>query len=97
VAEAAGASDNTPKAEDRHPTGRREVLMLCAWLEEALEQLDYGDEAGELQLWDAVMLELCRQVEVECSERGRLLVLARDHYTAAVKKLEEQVPHAIRL
>ena len=49
-----------------------------------------------MQLWDAVMQELCTQVEVECAERGRLLELAREHYVSAIKALEEQLDREVR-
>ena len=78
-------------ATARKPAGRREVLMLCAWLQKALSRLDSEDAAAELRLWDGAMIELIEQATVQCAERGRLIELARAQYLGYITKLEAQL------
>ena len=78
-------------AQARKPAGRREVLMLCAWLQKELSHLDTDDETAELRLWDGAMIELIEQATVQCAERGRLIELARARYIGYIKKLEERL------
>ena len=65
---------------------RRDVVLLCAWLQEALGALEPADEEAETALWDEAMTEVIRQVGVHCEERGRLLELIRLRYLARLTK-----------
>ena len=77
---------------DRKPTGRREVLMLCEWLQAQLASVQ-GNEERQLEVWDDVAVELIAQVRVQCAERGRLLGLVRENYLRVIDGLQAELRH----
>ena len=74
------------------PSSRTEAMATASRLRRGLEALgEIGDSseetAMELSLWDAALVEVVRQVEVHCQERGRLLEAIRARHVTLFDQL----------
>jgi Axonemal dynein light chain len=81
------------------PAGRRECILLSEWIDDRVNSLPIKDKVSVSKLiFDFSLLEIIRQVSINCVERGnllkRLIENIKDYYE---QYLEQQLKSHIEL
>jgi hypothetical protein len=67
------------------PAGRRECILLSEWIDNKISSLPSHEKLSVSKLiYDFSLLEIIRQVSINCSERGdllrKLIELVKEYY-----------------